>query len=146
MVQANTEVLLSKWLNHFKINFGQYPEAQSTIAQVEEALKLYQEKVVAETSKVEMSRAIEDRSVLEYGLEYHLPRFVDGVRMGLLLFISSPISNLRYPPDLIIHSSFFTLSPLCIIDSQRYSRRCPETRHLPARTIQIEWPSHQMVG
>ncbi len=81
------DVLLSKWLNQFKINFGHYPEAQSTIAQVEEALKLYQEKVVAETSKVEMSRAIEDRSVLEYGLEYHLPRFVDGVRMGLLLFI-----------------------------------------------------------
>ncbi len=77
--------LLNRWLSDFKGRFGRYPEAQSTIARVEEALALYQERVVAVNYRVEIARAIEDRSVLEYGLDYHLPRFLDAVSTSSLI-------------------------------------------------------------
>ncbi len=101
--QAKMNQLLNKWLDNFKGKFGQYPEAQSTIQQVVDALKLYHEKVVVESYKVDLARAIEDRSVLEYGLDYHLPRFLEAV--CILILTSLVARTLSFPCIEYISSS-----------------------------------------
>lgn len=73
-----------EWLEDFKAKLGEYEEAKSTIQEVEEALHLYKEV----TDKVRIPWVIEkardarkaDGSVLEYGLTWHLERFVAAVK------------------------------------------------------------------
>ncbi len=72
--------LLIKWLDSFKSRFQSLPEAQPTISRIEEALDMYKKEILTKIYQVEMARAIEDRSVLEYGLEWHLPKFIEAVR------------------------------------------------------------------
>ncbi len=76
--------LLIKWLDNFRTKFGHLPDAQPYIKRVEEALALYQEAIVKTEYKVEIAKTIEDRSILEYGLDYHLPRFVEAVSFLLI--------------------------------------------------------------
>lgn len=72
-----------EWLEDFKAKLGEYKEAQPTIQEVEGALQSYKEL----TDKIRIPWAIEkarearskDGSVLEYGLTWHLERFVDAV-------------------------------------------------------------------
>jgi hypothetical protein len=63
-------------LEDFRARLGEYPEAQSTIQEVEKALRLYKAEIGSEMERVQLRKAIQarraDGSVLEYGLEYHL--------------------------------------------------------------------------
>jgi hypothetical protein len=74
---------LIEWLEDFRSRFGQYNEAESTIHRVEDALKLYRLTIAASKVKLDVARARDARkaqgSVLEYGFEHHVERFVDAV-------------------------------------------------------------------
>jgi hypothetical protein len=71
------------WLEDFKSRYGEYEEATATINEVEDALRLYKDVVESAKVKLEIQRAIEAKkeqgSVLEYGLDFHLSRFVTDV-------------------------------------------------------------------
>jgi hypothetical protein len=79
--------LLVQWVEDFKSKFNYVADAEPVIAKVEEALKLYKE-VLGKTATV---RAIQkarrarkaEGSVLEYGLDYHLSKFVAAIKRGL---------------------------------------------------------------
>jgi hypothetical protein len=75
--------LLIQWLEEFRSKLGEYEEAQETIKEVSEALKLYRTRIAASKVKLDVQRAVDARreqgSVLEYGLDHHLTRFVNAV-------------------------------------------------------------------
>ena len=82
-VVEHSTVTGESWLEDFKSKFGQYDEAKPTIDEVEAALKLYKDTIGASKLKIDIEKARDARrehgSVLEYGLEWHLSRFVDDV-------------------------------------------------------------------
>ncbi len=69
-----------QWLNHFKSQFAQFSEALPTIRDVEDALRLYKEDITDKVDRLTLNNALDDRSILEFGLDYHLPKFTDAVR------------------------------------------------------------------
>src|SRR5262249_25747856 len=75
--------LLIQCLEDFKQRFSEYEEALPVISEVEASFLLYNQVVVAAKAKVEIQRAIEARreqgSVLEYGVKWHLEKFVNAV-------------------------------------------------------------------
>lgn len=79
--------LFIQWLEDFKSRFGGYPEAQPTIKEVEDALKLYQDVVGKVKVPLNIKRAREARtaqgSVLEYGLVHTLEKFTNSVCLDL---------------------------------------------------------------
>jgi uncharacterized protein YicC (UPF0701 family) len=81
--QANS--LLTSWLEDFKSKFYEYldTEGKVTVEESEAALQLYKDVVVASKTKIDIQKAIDARadqgSVLEYGLDHHLERFVSNV-------------------------------------------------------------------
>jgi hypothetical protein len=81
--QTKEYQLLLQWLEDFKSKFGDYDEAKATITQVEEALKLYKDVVLAAKLSLDIQRARAARraqgSVLEYGLQYHHDKFNNNV-------------------------------------------------------------------
>ena len=73
--------LLIQWLEEFKAKFSDYPEqAQPTIDEVESVLKLYKEKVGSAMLGINIEKARKarhaDGSVLEYGLDWQMERFL----------------------------------------------------------------------
>jgi hypothetical protein len=85
--QAKEENLISQWVQDYQSKFGEYEEAKPIIVQIEEALKLYKDVILASKVKLDIQRAREARkaqgSVLEYGLDHHLSGFVDAVKKGI---------------------------------------------------------------
>ncbi len=85
--------MLTKWLDDFKSKFSQYKEAEPHIKAVEDSLQLYNSVIGGSMAKVEVDKAREERGViLEYGLTYHLPRFVEAVRQ-IYIYISNDNVN-----------------------------------------------------
>ena len=86
--------LLTTWLEDFKSRFYEYldTEGKVTVEECEAALKLYKDVIVANRLKIDIQKAIDARadqgSVLEYGLEHHLERFVSNVNLYFLLIIN----------------------------------------------------------
>lgn len=78
--------LLSTWLEDFRAKFGEYEEANYTIQQVESALKLFNDVVGAAKLKIDIQKAIDDRSILENGVEWHLERFITQVSQLCLTY------------------------------------------------------------
>jgi hypothetical protein len=80
--------LFVQWLEDFRSKYGQYPEAEPTITEVEAALQLYKDVVEAVQVKLDIQKARDAKraqgSVLEYGLEWHLERFINEVRLTQL--------------------------------------------------------------
>jgi hypothetical protein len=68
--------LLTQWLEQFKSRFGEHEEAVATINSIESALRLFAKLVGGSKLAVELQRALNDRSIFEFGIEWHLERFV----------------------------------------------------------------------
>jgi hypothetical protein len=88
--QSKVYNLLVEWLEDFRSRFGQHDEAQPTIDEVNQGLALYQQVVLASKRKIDLQKAIEARapnSVLEYGLNFHLERFLSEVTPTSVLFL-----------------------------------------------------------
>ena len=85
--QAKEENLISQWAQDFESKFGEYDEAKPILSQIQEALQLYKDVILASKVKLDIQRAREARkaqgSVLEYGLDHHLSGFVDKVKKGI---------------------------------------------------------------
>jgi uncharacterized protein YicC (UPF0701 family) len=83
-----TNDLLIQWLEDFKSKFDEYldTEAKPTVTQVEAALQLYNEVVGAARIRTAVQKAIEAKreqgSVLEYGLNWHLEKFNNEVKIS----------------------------------------------------------------
>jgi cytochrome c peroxidase len=79
--------LLVQWVEDFRSKYGEYEDAQPTILKIEEALALYKDTIGRSRVKIEVQRARDARkaqgSVLEYGLDYHLSKFVAALQKGL---------------------------------------------------------------
>jgi hypothetical protein len=73
---------LIQWLGEFKSQFVEYEEAQPTIQEVEEALRLYTKAVGGAQLAQQLQQAITDRSLLENGVEWHLEKFTDQIKKG----------------------------------------------------------------
>lgn len=82
--------LIVQWLEDFRSKYGDYEEAQPTISKIEEALALYKDTIGRSKVKIEVQRARDARraqgSVLEYGLDYHLSKFVAAVTISTIIF------------------------------------------------------------
>lgn len=85
--QAKSQRLLVQWLEDFKSKFTYVDDAEPVIAKVEDALKLYKEVLgkTATTRAIQKARRARraDGSVLEYGLDYHLSKFIASIKRGL---------------------------------------------------------------
>ena len=75
--------LLVEWLEDFKSKLGEYEQSLETIQECEAALTLYKNVVGAVRVPLMVNNARKarraDGSCLEYGLDYHLERFVGAV-------------------------------------------------------------------
>jgi hypothetical protein len=58
---ANHNSLLIQWLENFRSQFGEYPQAQPTITRVEDALQQYKQLVGGAMAKVNIDKAIKAR-------------------------------------------------------------------------------------
>jgi hypothetical protein len=85
--QTRVNGLLITWLEDFRSQFEDMVEAQEVMKRVEDALKLYKTNILASRIKVSVQKARDAKrtegSVLEFGLEYHLSRFVASLRQGI---------------------------------------------------------------
>ena len=65
-----------------------YEEAQPVIEEVNDGFQLYNDVIVPAKASIDVARAVEARkangSVLEYGLKWHLEKFVDAVKFSQL--------------------------------------------------------------
>ena len=90
--QEKVNGLLIQWLEEFKSMFGNYPEAQPTIQEVEAALSQYKEVVGRVKIPLDIKRAKDarrqDGSILEYGLQWQLDRFLGDVWEIPVFFLS----------------------------------------------------------
>ena len=80
--------LLIQWLEDFKSKFSDnLEEIRPTVTKVEAAIALYKQKISSAMVKVNIQRARDarskDGSVLEYGLDWHLERFVSKLKAGI---------------------------------------------------------------
>ena len=98
--------LLQQWLEGFRSEHGQYPQAQGTIEECESALCLHEKVVDAGRVRLLISKARNarqaDGSCLEYGLDYSLEQ------------LKGSVSEL-----------FETFQLLTLSDQERPSRRLP---------------------
>jgi hypothetical protein len=81
---AKNNSLFVQWLEDFKSKFGEYTEAHPTIKEVEEVLKLYKELVGKVTVPISIEKARQARkpdSIFEYGMTWHLERFLNKVQL-----------------------------------------------------------------
>jgi hypothetical protein len=80
--QSKSNSLFVQWLEDFKSKFGEYTEAQPTIVEVEEALKLYKDAVGKVAIPLAIDKARKARkpdSIFEYGMTWHLEKFLNKV-------------------------------------------------------------------
>jgi hypothetical protein len=91
---------LVEWIEDFKSRFSDYPEeARPTIDEVESALNLYKQTIEPAMLKVNIQKARAAKraegSVLEYGLTWHLERFVGDVRSRTSIIVSYSVCSYK---------------------------------------------------
>lgn len=74
---------LVQWLEEFKAKFQEFSEAAETIHKVERALRKFNSVIGGAKLAAELHQATEDRSILPYGIEWQLQKFVNDLNKGL---------------------------------------------------------------
>jgi hypothetical protein len=72
-----------QWLEEFKARFQEFSEAADTISEVTRALCKFNSVIGSAKLAAELHQATEDRSILPYGIEWQLQKFVNGLNKGL---------------------------------------------------------------